>query len=168
MLRIAAARKLSTGSRQKRGRPGLVRGESPGSGVRQKKRGDCCFFDGYLDKSCGPNRDKVAGLSAHPQFGRRANRTKSRRAKALALYAPIRAASTGTPSRSATRALIPASSSSERLNPTTGRTRLAPEGATGRGGGCRCQLPCPISKNCSQSCLSHIARPFPGEIDLDD
>src|SRR5229473_356608 len=81
-------------------------------------------------------------LFVDPQFGCRAKCTKSRSAETLALYAPTRAASTGRPSRSATRELIPASSSSERLKPTTGTRRFAPEGATGHGGGSRCQRRC--------------------------
>src|ERR1700680_3495039 len=52
---------------------------------------------------------------------------------------------------------MPASLSSDKLKPAVGSTRLAPEGATGRGGLRRCQRRCAISKNCCQSRLSHIA-----------
>jgi len=138
--------------------------------TRASEKTFCLFMVFAFSFSCGPNRDTITGLSACPQFGRRAMRTKSRSAETLALYSPMRAASTGKPSRSATLRLIPTSWSSERLNPRTGRTRFAPEGdgATGLGGGRRRQRRCAISENCSQSCLSHIARPFLGEFDLDD
>jgi hypothetical protein len=137
---------------------------------RASEKTFCLFMVFAFSFSYGPNRDTTPGPFADLQFGRRAMRTKSRSAETLALYAPMRAASTGKPSRSATRRLIPTSWSSERLNPTTGRTRFAPEreGATGLGGGRRRQRRCAISENCSQSCLSHIARPFLGEFDLDD
>jgi hypothetical protein len=137
---------------------------------RASEKTFCVFMVFAFSFSRGPNRDTITGLSAGLQFDRRATRTNSRSAETLALYAPMRAASTGKPSRSATRRSIPTSWSSERLNPTTGRTRFAPEeqGATGLGGGRRRQRRCAISENCSQSCLSHIARPFLGEFDSDD
>src|ERR1700686_496900 len=54
--------------------------------------------------------------------------------------------------------LMPASSSSDRLNPTAGRKSFAPLGYTGRGGRRRCQGLLAIAKNWCQSFLSHIAR----------
>src|ERR1700680_1384293 len=54
--------------------------------------------------------------------------------------------------------LIPASSSSERLNPTAGSARFVPLGYTGRGGRRRAQGLLAIAKNWCQSFLSHIAR----------
>jgi hypothetical protein len=108
---------------------------------RASEKTFCLFMVFAFSFSRGPNRDTITGLSPGLQFGRRAMRTKSRSAETLGLYAPKRAASTGKPSRSAARRLIPTSWSSERLNPTTGRTRFAPEGegATGLGGGRRRQ-----------------------------
>jgi hypothetical protein len=137
---------------------------------RASEKAFCLFIEFAFSFSGGPDRDTITGLSAGLQFGRRAMRTKSRSAETLAPYAPMRAASTGTPRPSATRRLIPTSWSSERLNPTTGKTRFAPggDGATGLGGGRRRQRRCAISENCSQSRLSHIARAFLGEFDLDD
>jgi|SRR5580692_1644459 hypothetical protein len=70
----------------------------------------------------------------------------------------MRTASTGRPRRSAASMLIPASSSSDKLNPIAGSTRLAPLGYTGRGGRRRCQGLLAIAKNWCQSFLSHIDR----------
>src|ERR1700733_14424019 len=74
----------------------------------------------------------------------------------------MRAASTGRPNVSAWSMLIPASSSSERLNPTAGVIRFVSTEYTGRGGRRRFHGRfVEISKNCCQSRLPHILASSP-------